>query len=465
VMRLVGLSLIPLTDETEARYGEIARKMLETGNWVTPLYTYTEPFWAKPPLSTWLSAAGMGVFGVNEFGARISSLLLAIAAGALIFQWVARRSGRDQALLSTVILASSAAYFVAAGTVMTDPSLLFATTLAMIAYWNAMQGRNSIWGYLFFTALGVGLLAKGPIVIVLSGLPIGLWALARGQLMKTWRNLPWITGTLLMLVVAVPWYGLAEHRTPGFLNYFLIGEHFRRYTESGWQGDLYGRSRGVPLGTIWLYWLGAALPWSPLALIGLLRLGSPFRWLIDSDGWRSYLLLWSTMTLVFFSIARNVIWPYVLPALPPFAVLLGEMWGVQPAAGLPFTSRWTWLGALVPIAVVAALLVLFYKPARLSGLTQKPLALRYLALRESPDSQLLYLTERFYSAEFYTAGKAVTTKDPATVQALLHNHSRDFIAITRRSADLVLRADIQGQFEPVGVFGGVQLLEEARPAK
>jgi hypothetical protein len=59
----------------------------------------------------------------------------------------------------------------------------------------------------------------------------------------------------------------------------------------------------------------------------------------------------------------------------------------------------------------------------------------------------------------------MTTEDPANVQALLHNHSRDFIAITKRSADLALRAHIQGQFEPVGVFGAVQLLEEVRPAK
>jgi len=61
--RLISLALLPITDSTEARYGEIARKMLETGNWVTLQYDYGVPFWAKPPLSTWLSAVSMGVFG------------------------------------------------------------------------------------------------------------------------------------------------------------------------------------------------------------------------------------------------------------------------------------------------------------------------------------------------------------------------------------------------------------------
>ena len=66
-------AITPLTETTEARYGEIARKMLETGNWVTLLNTYDSPFWAKPPLYAWLSASSMYVFGINEFAARLPS--------------------------------------------------------------------------------------------------------------------------------------------------------------------------------------------------------------------------------------------------------------------------------------------------------------------------------------------------------------------------------------------------------
>ena len=58
-MRLLLMWYVPLTDTTEARYAEIARKMLETGNWVTPLHDYAVPFWGKPPLFAWLSAASM----------------------------------------------------------------------------------------------------------------------------------------------------------------------------------------------------------------------------------------------------------------------------------------------------------------------------------------------------------------------------------------------------------------------
>ena len=59
--------------------------MLETGDWLVPQFDYGVPFWGKPPLSTWLSAASMAVFGVNEFAARLPSLLLLAGCGALVY--------------------------------------------------------------------------------------------------------------------------------------------------------------------------------------------------------------------------------------------------------------------------------------------------------------------------------------------------------------------------------------------
>lgn len=81
LMRLLTLGLYPLTDTTEARYAEVARKMVELGDWITPWYDYGVPFWAKPPLSTWLTAASFKVFGLNEFAARLPHFVLAVATG------------------------------------------------------------------------------------------------------------------------------------------------------------------------------------------------------------------------------------------------------------------------------------------------------------------------------------------------------------------------------------------------
>jgi 4-amino-4-deoxy-L-arabinose transferase-like glycosyltransferase len=103
VARLATLGAYPLMDSTESRYAEIARKMLETGQWLMPQFDYGVPFWGKPPLSTWLSAMAMAVFGVNEFAARLPSLLLLLSCGALVGGVAALRGGRDQALWTVAV--------------------------------------------------------------------------------------------------------------------------------------------------------------------------------------------------------------------------------------------------------------------------------------------------------------------------------------------------------------------------
>ena len=129
VVRLATLGAYPLMDTTEARYAEIARKMLETGDWLVPQFDYGVPFWGKPPLSTWLSAAAMALFGVNEFAARMPSLLLVVGCGALVHALAALRGGPDQARWTLALFAATALVFVAAGAVMTDPALALGTTL------------------------------------------------------------------------------------------------------------------------------------------------------------------------------------------------------------------------------------------------------------------------------------------------------------------------------------------------
>ena len=154
--------------------------MLETGDWLTPQFDYGVPFWGKPPLSTWLAAAAMATFGVDEFAARMPSLLLTVGCGALVGMLALRaaaaiaRSGRSR---SSRRPASS---FVAAGAVMTDAALMFGTTLSMVGFWLAVRGRDACGARrrdVFFVGLAIGLLAKGPVAVVLTFLPIGAWML------------------------------------------------------------------------------------------------------------------------------------------------------------------------------------------------------------------------------------------------------------------------------------------------
>ena len=327
--------VVPFTDTTESRYAEIARKMAETGDWVTPQFDYGVPFWGKPPLHTWISASGIKLFGATQFGARSFILLTAVLLSYWLYRWVKREKGRAYALAGVVVLVTSGLYFLAAATVMTDFIMLSGTAVCMTCFWDAMNhpGKRRLSGYLFFVGLAIGLLAKGPAAFVLTAIPIGGWVLWQNKWSATWKNLPWLTGTLLMIALALPWYVIAERKTPGFLQYFILGEHWHRFLDSGWKGDLYGNGHAHARGTIWIYALLTFLPWTPFMLAPLFRfkkITAAFR--SDRRKWSAYLLCWAVSPMVFFTMATNILPTYTITGIPAMAFLTIELWSATGAA-------------------------------------------------------------------------------------------------------------------------------------
>lgn len=138
-VRVAAMIWVPLTDPTEARYAEIARKMVETGNWITPQFDYGVPFWAKPPLHTWLSAMGIAAFGVTPFAVRLGILLSALATLAILWFWARTVTDRVTAGVAVLVAASSALFFVALGFVQTDMALTLGVTACMAGFYGGLQ--------------------------------------------------------------------------------------------------------------------------------------------------------------------------------------------------------------------------------------------------------------------------------------------------------------------------------------
>jgi 4-amino-4-deoxy-L-arabinose transferase-like glycosyltransferase len=187
---------------------------------------------------------------------------------------------------------------------------------------------------LYLLIRGIVLLATGRTIwgdIQIGGTLIffGAWTLWTRSWRAVWTGLPWLAGTALAAALVVPWYWAAERASPGFLAYFLVGEHWKRFVDSGWKGDLYGAAHARPRGMIWLFWIAAALPWS-LPAIGWLARAAAVRHdalrKLVGDPWQSYLLLWVIAPMLFFTLSGNVLATYVLPGLPAFALLLAILW-------------------------------------------------------------------------------------------------------------------------------------------
>lgn len=443
--RLVAMALLPLMDTSEPRYAETARIMAETGDWITPFFDYGVPFWGKPPLSFWSQALAFRLLGVGEFAVRLPSLLATLGILWLIFTAARQLTGRAGAWLAVAVYATSALGYVMAGAVVTDPFLTLGTTLAMAAAVKTGCGErpNPLWGYLLFAGLGIGLLAKGPLALVLVGAPLGLWLLAAPR--ERWRRFPWFGGTLLMLAISLPWYLAAEWKTPGFLDYFIVGEHFKRFVDPGWNGDLYGTAHVAAPGTIWWYAIQASFPWGLVAL-GLFVAGIRRRGLgpllsavrMDSSG---LLLAWCLWPLLFFTLAGNILWTYVQPALPPFAILLAM---ALERSG-PAWRRWGLrAAALVPLAVLALTVAIHAQPQ--GAKTEKQLV---QFAGTNAGRRLLFLEEAPFSARFYAQGHARAI-EPRELREQLANSAAEevYIAVHKGHMDLI-PAELQGYLEQV----------------
>lgn len=402
-VRLVSLALYPLMDTTEARYGEMARLMVETGNWLTPLFDYGVPFWGKPPLHTWMSALGIELFGISEFAVRFPHWLAAVAVLALVGYFA--KQVQVSAVQLAILLATTSVFYVSAGAVMTDMALTLGMTLAMVGFYLRWQGRV-VWGYLGFVGLAIGLLAKGPVVLVLMGLAVGLWLLWQYGPIKPWKQLyrrvPLLGGCALMLLLGLPWYLMAEQATPGFLQYFIVGEHWLRFVDSGWQGDLYGSAHDEIRGTIWLFFAVSALPWSlfiPRALWRLWQAGSGF------DKTTKFFICWMLSPLILFTFAGNILPAYVLPGIPGMGLLLAYAW------------RGEKIPKLEPIALGVSLLILMAVVVLNLGPTKEK-SDKWLLAQRAPAISTYYWQDRRFSSKFYSQGKAKLLQSEAELRQM-----------------------------------------------
>lgn len=407
-IRLITLGAYPLMDTTEARYGEMARLMIETGNWVTPQFDYGVPFWGKPPLFTWMSAAGIELFGVNEFAVRSPHWLAGILVIALM-AYLSKRVGFS-GLITSLVLATCGMFSIAAGAVMTDMALTLGMTLAMVGFYRCWQG-SKLWGYVGFLGLAVGLLSKGPLIIVLMGLAVTPWLMIQHGPIKAfkvlWQRFPLMGGTALMLAISLPWYLIAEAATPGFLNYFIVGEHFSRFLVSGWEGDLYGSAHDEVRGTIWLFWLYSAAPWSIILPILLWMKRSKLKQLAPEGNIVSFLICWMISPLILFTFSGNILPAYVLPGVPAMGLLISIL-----VSDIEDDKAWfKWSAGLVPILLIGA--VIFIQVGTGDKKSDK-----VIFKHVEPSIATYYIDSRPFSGQFYSAGQAKILKDESILEEL-----------------------------------------------
>ena len=405
--------LLPLMDKTEARYAEIARIMVETNNWILLQIDYNIPFWAKPPLSTWLTAISIKLFGLYEFYIRLPYLITTI----IIVLFISRYDKIENKIffLTPLILLLMPEFYLHAGVVSTDTILNFSIILVMLSFWEAVgKESGSKWWYGFFIGIGLGLLSKGPIILILTIPPILIWFLVYKDELKKLRKIPIIRGLSLTFLISLPWYYFMELTSPGFIDYFIYGEHFRRFFDSGWKGDLYGFAKQQPYGIIWLFSIIAFFPWS-LLIVG------KFRKIIkeaSKNNWVCFLVCWMLFTPVFFTFSSSLIHTYTLPITVPAALLITHFW-----SEFKFKRYYLSISALLYFV----LLPVFYSGV-LDDTIQNNCDKELVKNEFVSDYSLFYLNYKSFSSQFYSLG-AIKMINLEQLKEKLKNEERFAIII------------------------------------
>lgn len=318
---LLMATLRPLAVPDEGRYGEIGRWMLQSGDWLTPRLNGL-PFFHKPAFLYWLEAISLATFGVSAIALR---LVPALHAGLmLVALYLATRtiSTEPIARRAAVMLGTSLTFLVGGQYINHD--MLVATWIG-VAIWcfafafQSGDKPHATLARLGFAACALGMLSKGLIGIALPGLVIFVWLIWTRQFKKIFY-LPWVSGLALLALIALPWFVMAQQKHPDFFNYMFIGQQLNRYTAATYNNP-------AP----WWFYLAAItilfFPWVFFAL-NQLRRAAPSAASSHqvAKEWALLCWIWVGAILAFFSIPNSKLVGYILPVMPPLALLAALGW-------------------------------------------------------------------------------------------------------------------------------------------
>jgi 4-amino-4-deoxy-L-arabinose transferase-like glycosyltransferase len=316
----LGLGRQAITDSDEAFYAEAAREMVEGNDWLTPHFNY-EDRWQKPILYYWFSAGAFAGTDTSEFMARLGAALSGV--GLVLLTWSAARRLLDDPLgawLASAIVATCGGYFAMARAALPDLPLAFfmtATIWAALRATDRTEKRPTSWAAIAGLAAGLGFLTKGPLGVVIPAIVlIPIWWRDRTRVVI--RPADVVVAFALFAISALPWYLAmwAVHGT-AYLQSFFVADNLERFATT----------RYNDVRAIWYYvpiLIGGLLPWTIYALVLPWRTVRDLiqrRRTLTEVEWR--LVIWTLAPLLLFTASIGKQPRYILPVLPPIAMMVG----------------------------------------------------------------------------------------------------------------------------------------------
>jgi 4-amino-4-deoxy-L-arabinose transferase-like glycosyltransferase len=357
----------------EPRFAQIAREMVESGQWLFP--TRGGEFYPdKPPVFMWISAAFFALLGNLKLSFLLPSTFAAVGTLLLVHDLGKRLWNEQVAFWAVLVLAFTPQFLLQGKTAQIDALVAFWITLGCYGLIrHFITGPHWRWYFVSWIAMGLGIMTKGVgFLPLLMLLPLALWVknpAAVNEEDKVWR---WraLAGLLVLLLTVACWLGpmLWQVHAQGtedllaYRNNILFRQTAERYANA------WGHLKP------WHYFLTQAMPlvWFPLPFVAL-ALIKPLGTLLRADAKLRVLLVWVGLVVLFFSISKGKREVYILPALPMLALVIAVLWdNARASKGARVLSAiLPWVLALAAVAIGALGAVIQWAPHKLSARLQE----------------------------------------------------------------------------------------------
>jgi len=366
----IGGDKLGLVGADEPRYAQIAREMLAAhsedchevhakvtphslrpgdveasyhclmGGTVTPIL-YGKPWLEKPALYYWRAMGFFKEFGVSDWSARLPSTSATFALIILSFLHL-RRFRPGGHLDAALIMVSCAAIVAFARGASTDMQLAAPFCIGMLGWYGWYETGKKFWLFDLYFFGAAATLAKGPVAPFMI---LGILLLFCG-LRREWsalRRTIWWPGVTLYLAMVLPWYIAVQRRNPTFYREFFLEHNLERFATNKFQHH-------QPIYYYVVVLILGLMPWTALAIRALVDAiqVSIAEWKVRNDAQRyvghhragdafpEFLVLWALFPVVFFSFSGSKLPGYILPSIPPLAILTGDYIFRVRRVGMPY---------------------------------------------------------------------------------------------------------------------------------
>ncbi|MBS1727997.1 MAG: glycosyltransferase family 39 protein [Armatimonadetes bacterium] len=395
---LMGWWMTGLFDIDEGFYGAVVSEMNRRHEWITPFYN-GHPWFEKPILLYWLAKPCIALFGV-DFGPRLPSVLCTIALFAVCAFFVKKRYGERTQALTVFCLGSSILVIALGRLMMTDAPLNLCLTTAFLTFYESLVGDRR-WRLLTAFCIGLGVLAKGPVAIALFVFVAGV-SLWRDPSLRTQIRGYWLAGTAILFATVALWYVpcyLANGQE--FIQKFLIEQNVGRFL---------GGDKAHSLGLLGLpfyipFVLIAVCPWGWIEWRAILPQNR-------DDSFSRFLFVWAATIFVFFTASNAKLPHYILPMIPPLAMLAAKKMATNPRVN--WSPIWIMgISMLLTLGIIDPAQRIWYAK---SGQQEA----QYLA-RKHPEIEVLYQLGRQDKALMTGTTRLQETSLPSLLMYLNHD--------------------------------------------